>query len=121
MKKIIKISAVALAVIMLFTSLTACDLFDKKLKGKYEADGILGIGTSTFEFSGSKVKYSYTIAGRSVSQEGTYKIEDDIITFEWFDENGDAIEDAKFSGEYKFEEKKNGDIIIGTTEYEITD
>ena len=118
MKKSIRIIAMALVAIMLCMSLASCG---KKLNGTYEADGILGLGEVKLEFSGNKVEYSYTLAGKVVSQNGTYKIDGDTITFEWVDEDGEKLENAKLDGEYVFEEKDNGDIVIGTTEYEIAD
>ena len=121
MKKSIRIIAVAVAAIILCMSLVSCDLFGKKLKGEYEAEGILGLGKTTFEFDGNKVEFSYTFGGKVVSQNGTYEIDDDTITFEWVDDEGEELEDAKFEGSYEFEEKENGDIIIGTTEYELVD
>ena len=62
-------------------SLVSCDLFGKKLNGKYEPEsGLIG----TFTFDGKNVEYSYkTILGKIITQEGTYTIEDDTITFEW--------------------------------------
>jgi len=119
MKKSIKIIAVAVAAVILCLSLVSCDLFGKKLDGKYEADAL--VGTTSFTFDGNKVKYSYSLAGKVISQEGTYKIDGDTITFEWVDEDGEELEDAQFDGEYEFEEKDNGDIIIGKTEYELAD
>ena len=120
MKKSIKIVAVAVAVIILAMSLVSCDLFGKKLDGKYETESMFGIKTS-LTFDGKNVKYSTTIGGKVISQEGTYKIDDDTITFEWVDDEGEPLEDAYLEGEYVFEEKDNGDIIIGTTEYELAD
>ena len=122
MKKSVKIIAVAVAVIILAMSLVSCDLFGKKLNGKYETEGTFGLSKNTFTFDGSKVKYSYTIGGTVTTQEGTYKIDGDTITFEWVDEDGEPLEDAMFDADaYTFEEKENGDIVIGTTEYELAD
>ena len=51
MKKSVKIIAVAVAVIILAMSLMSCDLFGKKLDGKYEPEsGLVG----TFTFDGKK-------------------------------------------------------------------
>lgn len=121
MKKSIRIIAVAVAAIILCMSLVSCDLFGKKLDGKYKAESVLGLGTTTFTFDGNDVKVSFSLFGKVVSQEGTYKIDDDTITFEWVDEDGEELEDAQFEGSFEFEEKENGDIIIGTTEYELVD
>lgn len=119
MKKSVKIIAVAVAVIILAMSLVSCDLFGKKLDGKYEPESSL---VGTFTFDGKNVEYSYkTILGKIVSQEGTYKIEDDTITFEWVDEDGEELEDASFDGKYEFKEKDNGDIVIGEFEFEKAD
>ena len=119
MKKSVKFIAVAVAVIILAMSLMSCDLFGKKLDGKYEPEsGLVG----TFTFDGKNVEYSYkTILGKIITQEGTYTIEDDTITFEWVDEDGEALENASFDGKYEFEEKDNGDIIIGEFEFEKAD
>lgn len=121
MKKSIKIIAVALVAIMLCGALVSCGLFGKKLNGTYEG----GLGT-TFEFKGSKVKVTYKDAGDLIhgtrtTYEGTYKIEDDTITFEFVDDDGEVMEDFIYNKTFDFEEKENGDIIIGNTEYEITD
>ena len=113
-----RISSILLALLLSTSVLASCG---KKLNGTYEADGILGLGEVKLEFSGNKVEYSYTLAGKVVSQNGTYKIDGDTITFEWVDEDGEKLENAKLDGEYVFEEKDNGDIVIGTTEYEIAD
>ena len=121
MKKSVKIIAVAVAVIILAMSLMSCDLFGKKLNGEYEGEsGLLG----TFTFDGKNVEYSYkTVLGKKITQEGTYKIEDDEITFEWVDEDGEELDedDVVFGGTYEFEEKDNGDIIIGEFEFEKAD
>ena len=117
MKKSIKIFAVALAVVMLCLSLASCDLFGKKLNGKYVNDGGLLGGETTFEFKGDNVEVSHksALTGRVESQEGKYKIEDDEITFTFYTEDGDEIENAPYSGSWTFEEDDDGDVIhIGT-------
>ena len=116
MKRSVKIIAVTIAVIVLAMSLMSCDLFGKKLNGKYEPEsGLIG----TFTFDGKNVEYSYkTILGKVITQEGTYTIDDDTITFEWVDDDGEALDNAIFDGKYTFEEKDNGDIIIGEFEFE---
>ena len=121
MKKSVKIIAVAVAVIILATSLVSCG---KKLDGKYENEG----GTVTYEFDGKNVKVTAPKAslgglfnGEKVVYEGTYKIEDDKITITLVDDDGEALEDdvCSYDGVFDFEEKENGDIIIGKTEYEV--
>ncbi len=119
MKKSIKIIAVAVAALMLCLSLVSCGLFGKKLNGEYENEAL---GT-TYEFKGNKVTLTVpdgilgAIGGKSETYEGTYKIDDDKITFEFMDDDGEEVD--AYSGIYDFEEAKNGDIIIGKVEYEL--
>ena len=123
MKKSIKIIAVALVAIMLCGALVSCDLFGKKLNGTYENED----NNTTFEFDGKNVKVTAPkdltsiFTGSKIVVEGTYEIDDDTITFEFVDDDGEELEDFRFNGSFDFEEKENGDIIIGNTEYEITD
>ena len=121
MKRSIKIIAVALVAVMLCGALISCGLFGKKLNGTYESS--TGV---TLEFKGSKVELTYKdwddlLYGSRTTYEGTYKIEDDTITFEFVDADGEVMEDFKYNKTFDFEEKENGDIYIGNTEYEITD
>ena len=121
MKKSIRIFAVALVAVMLCGALVSCGLFGKKLNGTYESDA----GT-TFEFKGNKVEVTYKdlgdlFSGTRTTYEGTYKIDDDTITFEFVDDDGEVMEDFVYNKTFDFEEKENGDIYIGNTEYEITD
>ena len=107
---------IALAALMLF-SLASCG---KKLSGTYTAD-VLGTG-SKMVFKGKDVTVSVTVLGQEIaSVEGTYKIKDGEITFEF--SNDEADEDAKdvldaLSGTLTFEE---GDdyIKIGGTKYNL--
>ncbi len=126
MKKSIRIIAVAVAAIILCMSFASCGLFGKTLNGKYESEN----GTVTYEFDGKNVKItapkvsiSGLFNGEKEVYEGTYKIDDDTITITLFDEDGDELDDdeCSYDGTFDFEEKDNGDIIIGKTEYEIVD
>jgi len=126
MKKSIRILAVSLALVLLCLSLVSCGLFGKKLDGKYEdEDGIV-----TYEFDGKNVKITAPKAslgglfnGEKVVYEGTYEIDDDTITITLVDDEGEELEDdvTSYDGTFDFEEKDNGDIVIGKTEYEIVD
>ncbi len=123
MKKSIRIIAVAIAAIVLCMSLVSCGLFGKKLDGKFEneSNGV------TYDFDGKNVTITApdgilgAIGGKSVTYEGTYEIDDDKITFKLVDDDGDELEDCYYNGTFDFEEAKNGDIIIGKTEYEIVE
>lgn len=118
MKKSIRVIAVAMIAVILCMSFASCGLFAKKLNGEYVSDyGILG--KTTFEFKGKDVEVSYTTAlGKKISQEGTYKIEDDTITFTFFEEDGDEDDDAPYAGSFEFKEDKDaGTITIGKIEY----
>ena len=126
MKKSIRIIAVAVAAIILCMSLVSCDLFGKKLNGKYENEN----GTVTYEFEGKNVKItapkaslSGLVHGEKEVYEGTYEIDDDKITITLVDDEGEELDDDAtiYDGTFDFEEKDNGDIIIGNNEYEIVD
>ena len=110
MKKTIRILAIVMTVVMLCVTLASCG---KKLSGDYTAD-IFGTGT-TLSFKGSKVTVIMKAFNVEVaSVEGTYKIEDDKITFDFVDEDKVDDEDAKailadFKGTLNFEE---GDDFI---------
>ena len=119
MKKSVKIIAVAMAALMLCMALVSCG---KTLKGEYENEN----GTVTYEFNGKNVKVTAPksllsgLTGEKVVYEGTYEIEDDLITFTFVDEDGEEI-DCIYAGTYDFKEADNGDITIGKTEYEKAD
>lgn len=121
MKKSIKILAIVMTVVMVCLTLASCG---KKLSGDYTAD-FLGTGT-TLSFKGSNVTMTVKVLTVEVaSVEGTYKIEDDKITFDFIDEDKVEDEDAKavladFNGTLKFEE---GDdyIKIAGVKYEKAD
>lgn len=122
MKKSIRIFAVALVAIMLCGALVSCDLFAKKLNGTYVSEDEL----TTFEFDGKNVKITtkdlINIAtGTKQIEEGTYEINEDTITFKFVDEDGEELEDFYYNRSFDFEEKENGDIVIGNKEYEITE
>ena len=123
MKKSIRIIAVAVAAIILCMSLVSCDLFGKKLDGKYESD--LGMfGGYTLKFEGKEVTVTVKdLLGKVTKYEGTYKIDEDTIEFEFVDEDGEEIEDAPFAEDvYAFEEDEDtGDITIGNWEFEKID
>ncbi len=122
MKKSVRILAVAMALLMVTFVFASCG---KTLKGKYSAD-FLGTGT-TLEFDGKNVRLAVTVTliGEVAAIEGTYKIEDDKITFDFVDE--DKVENdkakevlAKFTGSVDFEE---GDdyIKVGGIKYTKVD
>ena len=124
MKKSIRIIAVAVAAIILCMSFASCDLFGKKLDGKYECDlGVL-FGEYTLKFEGKEVTVTVKDAfGKVTKYEGTYEIDDDTIEFEFLDEDGKEIEDAPFAEDtYAFEEDEDtGDITIGNWDFEKID
>ena len=114
MKRIVKIVALALAIVTLATCLVSCGA----LSGKYKAT----LGT-TFEFKGSKVIID--ALGLGVKVEGKYSVNDDKIKFEFSTEN---IENAAVKSvveefnkvEYPFE-KGDGYIKIGVVKYTKVD
>ncbi len=116
MKKSVKIIAVAMAALMLCLSLASCGLFGTKLDGRYKAESF--IGSYEMEFNGNKVTVKVKNALGGIDKyEGTYKIEDDTISFEFVDDDGDKIEDAPFTDKdaYEFaEDEETGDITIGS-------
>ena len=88
MKKITKILAVVMAVLMLCLALASCG---KKLSGKYTAD-VLGTGVA-MTFDGSDVKIAITVATVEVaSVDAKYEIKDDKISFDFADE--EEVENA---------------------------
>ena len=111
MKNVVKIVALALVLVMAVGILASCG----GLSGKYE--GALG---NTFEFKGSKVTVSNKYVD-GVELTGTYKIEDDKITFDFVDEKDVENKDLKsflggLKGSQSFE--KDGDTIkIGFLKY----
>ena len=126
MKKSIRIIAVAVAAIVLCMSLVSCGLFGKKLDGKFQNES----GTVTYEFDGKNVKItapkaslSGILSGEKEVFEGTYEIDGDKITITLVDKDGEELDDdeSAYDGTYDFEEKSNGDIVIGNTEYEIVE
>ncbi|MBQ8849364.1 MAG: hypothetical protein IJ011_03405 [Clostridia bacterium] len=123
MKKSIRIIAVAVAAIILCMSLASCGLFGKKLDGKYESDLAL-LGKYTLNFEGKEVTVSVkNLLGQVDKYEGTYEIDDDTISFEFLDDDGEEIEGAPFSDDtYAFEEDEDtGDITIGNWVFEKVD
>lgn len=124
MKKSMKFIAVAMVVLMLCMTLASCG---KTLSGKYtaEVNYLVGKYKVTYSFSGSKVEVvkKSTLLGSSETKtiEGTYEIAEDeagdlTITFEF-----EAEDDVIKSNTYEFEELENGNIKIGTVEYEKLD
>ncbi len=109
MKKSVRIVAVVMALLMVTLVFASCG---KTLKGTYSAEAF-GTGAS-YEFSGKNVTVTYKALGNVLYEiEGTYKIEDDKITFTF--ENDD--ENAKdYSGTFDFEEGENY-IKIGIVKY----
>ena len=99
MKTAIRVSAVALVVVMLAMVLASCG----GLSGTYKSEEVFGAYT-TYEFTGNNVKVTVHagILG-SESEEGTYKIDGDIITFTFDDESKD----------FSFEKTEDGIKIAG--------
>ncbi len=121
MKKSVRILVVVMAVLMITVVFASCGA---KLSGKYSAEAF-GTGKS-FEFNGDKVFVTYKIVGFSSDPiEGTYKIEDDKITFDFIDEEG--VENAELKAflsgltHAQTFEKGDGYIKIGGVEYKKAD
>lgn len=113
MKKSIRVLALVMALTMVLFVFASCG---KKLSGKYSAE-VLGTG-ATYEFKGSKVTITVKALGSSVLEvEGTYKIDDDKITFTFESDDEDA---DKYNGTFDFEEKEDS-IKIGLVEYKKVD
>lgn len=119
MKKVIRITAVALLVVMLTLALASCA---KTISGSYK--GVLGntsiIGTEVvYTFSGNKVTIESTsgVAGfeKTTEFEGTYEIftEEDVeyIKFTFEDDDADS-----YNTKVTFEETEDG-IKLGGIEY----
>ena len=110
-KTILKIVALSLVAVMMCSILVSCG---KTLSGTYSAKldmGIVGSET-TYKFSGKKVTITTTSGAmgfeKTVAFEGTYKIEDDKITFTF------EGEDAKsYNGSLPFEKTEEGIKIAG--------
>ncbi len=118
MKKTVRIVAVVMAVLMVTLVLASCGA---TLSGTYSAE-VFGTG-KTFEFKGNKVTVTYKVVGfESDPIEGTYKIEDNKITFDFVDESDVENKDLKdFLGELKGSqsfEKGDDYIKIGGVKYE---
>ena len=113
MKKSIRVLALVMALTMVLFVFASCG---KKLSGEYSAE-VLGSG-ATYEFKGSKVTITVKALGTSLfSAEGTYKIDDDKITFTFESDDDKADE---YNGTFDFEEKEDS-IKIGIVEYKKVD
>ncbi len=117
MKTTARIVAVTMALLMVALMCTACGNI---LMGEYEAeevDLIVAKYTITYKFSGNKVTATTKSVGSfsgnvtTKTYEGTYEIDDDVITFNW-EEDDDVMK-----SESKSFEKTDDGIIIGKTEY----
>lgn len=110
-KNIIRVSALALVIVMLTAVLASCG----GPSGTYEAE-VLGQGLS-YTFKGSKVTIKVKLLGTVTSFEGKYKIDGEEITFTFEDEDDGA---DKYSGTMTFEQ---GDdyIKIGGVKYTKAD
>lgn len=108
-KNIIRVSALALVIIMLTAVLASCG----GPSGTYEAE-ILGQGLS-YTFKGSKVTIKVKLLGTVNSFAGKYKVDGDEITFTFEDDDAE-----KYSGTMTFEQ---GDdyIKIGGVKYTKAD
>ena len=110
-KTIIRIVALSLVAIMVCVALASCG---KTLSGTYSNKiDVFGVSSTetVYKFSGKKVTIEVTagVAGfeSTVDFEGTYKIEDDKITFTF---EGDGSE---YSGTVPFEKTDDGIKIAG--------
>ncbi len=97
MKTAVRITAAVLVLVMMVGMLASC----AALSGKYE--GLL----FSIEFNGNKYEMTGNITGETYSA-GTYKIEDDQITFTH--ETGEKGDD--YSGTFSFEQDEDT-ITIG--------
>jgi len=106
MKRIISILLVSVLLVGCAFSLASCG---KKLNGKYKADVL--VGSTTYEFKGSKVFVTFEFLGQEKTVEGKYKIAENDdgeleITITFPEEEKDA---EKYSGTFSFAEGKEGD------------
>ena len=113
MKRIVKIMALALAIVTLATLLVSCG----GLSGKYKNL------TTSFEFKGSKVIID--VLGLGLDIEGKYEIKDDKISFEFDTDDIDntvakaAVEEFN---DIEFDFEKGDDYIkIGGVKYTKAD
>ena len=121
MKKVIRLIALSLVLVMALGVLASCG---KTLSGKYSAD-ILGTGT-TLTFDGKNVKVAVTVLSQEVaSVDATYEIKDDKITFDFVDEDKvendkakDVLESWKAPATF---EEGDGYIKIGGVKYTKAD
>ncbi len=97
MKTVLRITAIAVVIVMMVGMLASC----AALSGKYE--GML----FSIEFNGNKYEMTGNITGETYSS-GTYKIEDDQITFTA--ESGNNTDE--YSGTFSFEQDEDT-ITIG--------
>lgn len=111
-KNIIRVSALALVIVMLTAVLASCG----GPSGTYESAEVIGSGLS-YTFKGSKVTIKVKLLGTVTSFEGKYKIDGEEITFTFEDEDDGA---DKYSGTMTFEQ---GDdyIKIGGVKYTKAD
>ena len=117
MKKIVKVMALAMALVILTCACASCF---GPLSGTY---AIEEFGSSVeLKFSGNKVTITYDIMGLSVDPiEAKYSIDGDKITFEFADADADdsIIQDLIEGMEGTFDfEKGDGYIKIDGTKYE---
>ena len=118
MKTTLRITAVALVVLMLAMALASCG---NTLSGTYaNKEELFGVETGTYlDFRGNKVVMTAIVAGQKmVELEGTYKIDGDKIFFEF--DAGDSKYAEYFddlSGEARFE-KGDDYIKIDGIKYE---
>ena len=121
MKKVIRLIALSLVLVMAMGVLASCG---KTLSGKYSAD-IFGTGT-TLTFDGKNVKVAVTVLSQEVaSVDATYEIKDDKITFDFVDEDKvendkakDVLESWKAPAAF---EEGDGYIKIGGVKYTKAD
>lgn len=104
MKKTVKILALVMVAAMLCCVLASCG---NTLKGTYAAE-VATIRTA-YTFDGDKVTIDAGALGFSTQvAEGTYKIEDDKITFTFGEDN-------KYTGSFSFEKGEDFIKIQGIT------
>ncbi len=108
-KNIIRVSALALVIVMLTAVLASCG----GPSGTYEAE-VLGQGTS-YTFKGSKVTLKVKLLGTVTSFEGKYKISGDEITFTFEDD------DAKEYNQTLAFEQGDDYVKIGMVKYTKAD